>query len=77
MQGNNLVQLLHKVHLQGTAYTAVLQSHQAVIIHAYHTTLLDEGGVNVDLTYIIYYNREPDTLAVAENPVQKGCLSAA
>jgi hypothetical protein len=43
--GNNVVELFYQVHLQRTAYAAVLQSHQTVVLLVHHSTLLDEVGV--------------------------------
>ena len=77
MQGDYLVQLLHKVHLEGAAYATVLQGYQAVIVHTYHTSLLDEAGVYVHLTYIIYYYRKLNAFAVAQDTVEQRCLTAA
>ena len=77
VQRDDLVQLLHKVHLEGAAYAAVLQGYQAVIIHAYHAALLYKAGIDIDFTYIVYNYRELYALAVGQNPVQKGCLTAA
>ena len=77
VQRDDLMQLLHKVHLEGAAYAAVLQGYQAVIIHAYHAALLYEAGIDIDFTYIVYNYRELYALAVGQNPVQKGCLTAA
>lgn len=74
---NYLVQLLHKVHLKGAAYAAVLQCNQAVIIHAYHASLLNKAGIDIYLTYIVYYYCKLYSLAVAQNPVKQGCLTAA
>ena len=71
------MKLLYKIHLEGAAYAAVLKGNQAVIIHSYHASLLDEAGINIDLAYVIYYYSELDSLAVAQYAVQKGCLTAA
>ena len=71
------MQLLYQVHLEGAAYAAVLQCNQAVIIHTDHATLLYKACVDVNLAYVIYYYSKLDTLAVAEDSVQKGCLTAA
>jgi hypothetical protein len=77
VQGNDLVQLLHKVHLEGAADATVLQGYQTVIIHANYASLLNEAGVDVYLTYIVYYYRELNALAVGQDSVEKGCLTAA
>jgi hypothetical protein len=69
MQGYNLVELLHKVHLEGAADATVLQGYQAVIVHAYDASLLDKACVDVYLTYIIYYYCKLDTLAVGQYSV--------
>ena len=77
VQRDDLMQLLHKVHLEGAADAAVLQRYQTVIIHAYHAALLYKAGIDIDFTYVVYNYRELYALAVGQNPVQKGCLTAA
>ena len=69
--------LFYEVHLQCAADTSVLQCHKAIIFLAYNTTLLNEVGINVNLAYIVYYNRELYSFLVSENMVYQSSLSTA
>ena len=71
------MELFNKVHLKSTAYAAVLQGHQTVVIHAYHASLLDKVGIDIYLAYIVYYNCKLNSLCVGKDAVEQSCLTAA
>ena len=69
-------QLVHQIHFQRAAYTSVLERHKAVVFLSHHPTLLDEGGIDVHLSYVIDYHRKLNAFAVRQNMVHQSCLSA-
>ena len=74
---SNVAQLLHKVHLERAAYTAVLQSHQAIVLGAHHATTLYQVGIDVHLSYIVYYHRKAYAATIVQYSVHQCCLTAA
>ena len=77
MLRNDVAQLLHKVHLQGATDATVLKRNQAVVAFTHDTTLLNQVGINVDLTYIVDDNGKLDAFLVGKNTVKESCFTAA
>jgi len=64
LRSDKLEKLLHQVCLERTAYTAVLQRHKTVVLRAHHSSFLNQGGIDIHLSQIIYYHCESDSLPV-------------
>ena len=77
VHGQDVLQLLDEVHLQGAADAAVLQGYQGVVLLAYHPTLLNEVGIDVHLADIVYNDSKLDTLLVLKDTIEQCGLSAA
>ena len=77
MHGQDVLQLLHEVHLQRTADATVLQRHQRVILLTDDAPLLDEVGIDVHLTDVIDDDGKPDAFLVLQDAVQQCGLAAA
>ena len=71
-----IVNLFYEIHFECAAYTAVLQSHEAIILTAHDTAFLYEVGININLTYIIDYHSEAYTALIGEYMVDQRGLSA-
>ena len=71
----DVAQLLHQVHLQRAADASVLQSHERIVLLVYHTALLYEVCVYVDLTDIVHDNGKLIAFLIGQYSVQQGCLS--
>ena len=52
--------------------TTILQSHQRIVFLVHHSTLSDQGGIYVHLTYIVNYHCEFNPLPIIQNSIQKG-----
>lgn len=50
---HDLLDLLYQIHLERTAYTAVRQCHQAVVLAVHNTSALDKTRVDIHFTYVI------------------------
>ncbi len=74
---HDVLQLLHEIHLEGAAYTAILQCHEAVVVFTHNAALLDERGVDVDLANVVDDDGKFYSLLVAQDAVDKGGLAAA
>ena len=74
---DEVVELLHEVHLQRAADAPVRQGHQAVVGLAYHASLLDEVGVDVHLAYVVHDDGEANAFLVIQDAVEQCGLSAA
>ena len=74
---HEVLQLLHEVHLQGTADATVLQGHQAVVLLIYDASFLDEVCINIYFTDIIYDNGKLYTTTIGQDTIQKRSLTAA
>ena len=64
LHGEQLVELLHKIHLQSATNTAVLQGNEAVIFLIYNAALLNEFGVDIHFSNIVYYHCKTNTFLV-------------
>ena len=76
MLRSEIVQLGNKVHLEGTAYTAVLQSDKRVVGLRHYSALLVERGIDIHFADIIDNNGKANTFPVGKDAVQQGCFSA-
>ena len=76
-QSGNLVDLLHEVHLESAADTAVLQLDEALVFLADDAAFLNETGINIYLADIIDDNGKFDTTIVRENVINESSLAAA
>ena len=72
----DVLYLLHEVHLQRTAYTSVLQSHQAVVLLVHDTTLLNQAGVDIYFSDIVDNHCKAYASLVGKDSVEQGGLSA-
>ena len=77
VHGQYLLQLFHEVHLQRTADTAILKSHQRVVLLTHYSTLFYQVGIDVYLTDIIDYDGKLNALLILQYAVQKCRLTAA
>ena len=77
LHSGDIVDLLHEVHLQSTAYAAILQGHEAVVLLSYHTTLLNKGGIDVDFANVVDNYGKLDAFFVSEDMVDECSLSTA
>ena len=77
MHGNDIVQLLDEIHLQGAADATVLKSHKAIVALTNDAALLNQIGIDVNLTNIIYNNSKLDTFPIGKYTVEKCSLTAA
>ena len=59
-----IVELLHEIHLQCATNTAVLQSNEAVVFLIYNAALLNEFGVDIHFSNIVYYHSKTNTFLV-------------
>ena len=73
----DVIDLFYQVHLQCTADTAVLESHETVVFFTHDTTFLYEVGIDIDFSYIVDYYGEFDTAFVGEDMVDQSCFSTA
>ena len=76
LEGDDVVELLHQVHLERATDASVLKGDQAVVLTPNDATLLDEVGIDVDLAYVVDYHGETDAATVREDSVEEGCLAA-
>ena len=77
LHGNDVVQLLYQIHLEGAADATVLQGDEAVVLSAHDAAFLDEVGVNVHFANIVDDNGETNAAAVGEDAIQEGGFAAA
>ena len=77
MHGQNVLQLLHQVHLQRAADAAVLQGYQRVVLLAHYSTLLYQVGVDVHLADVIDDNCKLNTLLILQDTIQQRGLTTA
>ena len=77
MLAGDVAQLLYKIHLQGAADAAVLQGYKAFFLLSYHTTFLNEVGIDVHFANIIHDDGELYTFSVIQYSIKECCLSAA
>ena len=75
--GNDIVKLLHKIHLQCAADTSVLQSHKAIVLLVHNATLLNEVCIDINLSYVVHNDGKLNAFLVCENAVEQCCLTAA
>ena len=75
--GNDIVKLLHKIHLQCAADTSVLQSHKAIVLLVHNATLLNEVCIDINLSYVVHNDGKLNAFLVCENAVEQCCLAAA
>ena len=75
--GNDIVKLLHKIHLQCAADTSVLQSHKAIVLLVHDATLLNEVCIDINLSYVVHNDGKLNAFLVCENAVEQCCLAAA
>ncbi len=69
-------ELLHEISFEGAADATVLESHEAVVATADHTTLGDEVSVDVHLADVVDDNSEFYAFLIVENLVKQSGLSA-
>ena len=74
---HDVVELLNEIHLERAADASVLQCHKALVLLAHNASLLDEAGININLTNVVDYNGKLDVLFVSENVIYERCFSAA
>ena len=77
LQARNVVNLFHQVRLQRAADATILKSHKAVVLLAHDATFLNEAGIDVYFTDIVYYYGKFDAVAVRQNAVDECGFSAA
>ena len=77
VERDDVLQLLHEVHLQRAADTTVLQGHQRVVLLVHDTSLLYKACIDVHLPDIVYDDGELDTLLVLKDTVEQCRLAAA
>ena len=69
--GNDIVKLLHKIHLQCAADTSVLQSHKAIVLLVHDATLLNEVCIDINLSYVVHNDGKLNAFLVCENAVEQ------
>ena len=69
------MQLADEVHLEGAAYTAVLQGYQGVVLLRHHPALLNEGSVDIHFADIIDDNGKANTFLVSKNTIEQRGLT--
>ena len=74
---HDVAQLLDQVHLECAADAAVLQGDERLVLLAHDPVLLDQVGIDVDLSDIVDDDGEFDAASVGENLVDQGGLAAA
>ena len=77
MHASDVTQLLHEVHLQGTADASVLQGYQRVVLLSHDASLLYQVGIDVHLTNVVDDDGKLDAFLVLQNAIQKCGLAAA
>ena len=77
LHAGDVGQLLHEVHLQGTADAAVLQGYERFVLLAHYAPLGYEFGIDVHLPDVVDDDGKPDAALVLQDAVQQGCLAAA
>ena len=70
------MELLHQIHLERTADTAVLQRHQTIIFCADYAAFLNQVGIDVHLAYVVHNHRKTNPFAIGKNTIEKRCLTA-
>lgn len=77
VERDDVLQLLHEVHLQRAADATVLQGHQRVVLLVHDTSLLNEACIDVHLPDIVHDDRELDSLFVLQDTVEQRSLATA
>ena len=72
----DIAQLLDQIHLERTADTAVLKSHEGVILLLYYPTLFYKVSINIHLTDVVDDDGKSDTFFIIKNTIQERCLAA-
>ena len=66
---HNVAQLVDEIHLQRAADTAVLQSHQTVVLLVHYSPLLNKIGIDVHLADIVHDNGKLNSFLVGKNAI--------
>ena len=77
LHGDDVMQLLYQVHLQGAADAAVLQGYEAVVGLVDDAAFLDKVGVDVHFADVVDDYGKAYAFLVGENAVQQCGLTAA
>ena len=77
LECDDVIELLHEVHLECAADASVLQGDEAVVLSPDDASLLYEVGVDVHFPQVVDDNGKAYAATVCEDAVQKCCLAAA
>ena len=70
LQGDDVIQLLHEVHLERAADAAVLQSNERIVLLPHDTALLYHVGIDVYFADVIDNHSKLDALFILQNTVK-------